>query len=479
MKFNAIQIFAGMISDQVPDHDEESLEIASNAFIDTVACMFAGSRQEITLNSLRATSSWGQGESIVIGHNAELAAPFAAMINAAAGHALDFDDYDLPANAHPSVVIFPALMAIIGDKSVFSVPVSGRSFLDAYIVGLEVMQRLGECMNMTHYRRGWLTTITLGSIGAAAACARLTRLDKNKCEAALSLACSMASGLTNQGGFTAKQLNPGIAAKNAVMAESLARAGVTATNEAIDGPISIARSMGDYDPEKFESTLDKVASPWSIKEFGIYTKPYPSCGYTGRIIDAAIAIHHKIRAEQFDQITAIEIAVPDYYLDLLIYALPENSNQAMFSAEYAVAYGLIQGNFDFNALQPEAIANQLVRRLCEKTRLKSKTPRDQNLLYDPRDPDSVIVELNDGTVFQQSISEAIGSPANLLSTEALQTKFNDCLAFASIHHRTALIWQSIVNIQSCHDVDQIFRLLTAGDNDVELKDTNQNPHQMP
>ena len=85
----------------------------------------------------------------MVGHADKLNPPFAAMANGAAAHALDFDDFDEPANAHPSAVILPALLALTSERSV-----NGCELLDAHIVVVEVMQRLGETVNMDHYPQG-------------------------------------------------------------------------------------------------------------------------------------------------------------------------------------------------------------------------------------------------------------------------------------------------------------------------------------
>lgn len=151
----AIQQFARLISSDQSKHHSDAISISRNALIDTIACMFAGSHQAVTVNALKAVAAWGSGDSIIIGRSERLSPPFAAMVNGASGHALDYDDFDEPANAHPSVVIYPALLALAASR-----PFRGIDLLDAYIVGLEVMQRLGEAMNMDHYRRGWLSTFT-------------------------------------------------------------------------------------------------------------------------------------------------------------------------------------------------------------------------------------------------------------------------------------------------------------------------------
>jgi 2-methylcitrate dehydratase PrpD len=417
----AINQFANLISAAPREHGSMAIERSREAFIDTLACMFAGSAQPVAHNALAAVRHWGQGKSAIIGQSVNLSPPFAALVNGAAAHALDYDDFDAPANAHPSAVIFPALLALAAERSS-----SGFDLLDAYIVGVEVMQRLGEAMNMDHYRRGWLTTLTLGSIGCAAACARLLRFDHVAAAAALSLASSMASGLTNQGGYLAKQLNPGLAAKNGVMASALAGAGISASEQVIDGPISLARSMGDYNADKFAAALAKLGNPWSIVEHGLIMKAYPSCGYTHRLLDAAIDLHASLSAG-IDQIRSILISVPDYYLDLLIYSRPGNSAEAMFSAEYNVAAALARGTFGIAELSAASIADPALQRLVGLTRVSARIPRDVDIVYDPADPDVVEVVLADGTLLRSEIGLPSGAVDKPMSGPARRAKFDQCL----------------------------------------------------
>ena len=69
--------------------------------------------------------------------------------------------------AHTSVVLVPRLLAAIASSRG-----SDASFLDAYIVGVEAIMRIGEAVNMSHYEKGWHATNTIGSVAATAACAR-------------------------------------------------------------------------------------------------------------------------------------------------------------------------------------------------------------------------------------------------------------------------------------------------------------------
>jgi len=449
---SAIDRFATLISDTPRDPPLQAIATARNALIDTIACMFAGAAQAVTLNSIAAVKTWGPGVSPIVGHADRLSPPFAAMVNGASAHAFDFDDCDEPANAHPSAVIFPALLALAAER-----PTKGLDLIDAYVVGVEVMQRLGEAMNMDHYRRGWLSTLTLGSIGAAAACARLGRFDHAAATATLSLAASMASGLTNQGGYLAKQLHPGLAAKNGVMASSLAAAGISASDQAIDGPIGLARVMGDYSAVKFEAALAKLANPWSIVEFGLIMKAYPSCGYTHRLIDAAIDLRARLPSD-IDQIRSILISVPDYYLDLLVYPCPGNPAEAMFSAEHSVAAALRRGAFGLAELSEAALADPDLRLLASLSRVSAREPRDADVIYDPLDPDSVEVTLADGRILRSEIGLPTGAPAKPMNEAARRAKFDQCLDPYKTAAQRDDLWALLGSVEQLDDLNSHLEL---------------------
>src|SRR5262249_46598410 len=139
------------------------------------------------------------------------------------------DDWDIPAGSHPSVVLVPALLAL-GDE----VGASGKDLIDGYIVGLELIMRIGESVNMDHYSRGWHTTGTLCAFGAAAACARLLKLEDRAVSSALGMAVSMAAGNQCQGGTMTKPFHAGFSAKNGVFSASLAAHGGTASKTALE-----------------------------------------------------------------------------------------------------------------------------------------------------------------------------------------------------------------------------------------------------
>jgi len=89
---------------------------------------------------------------------------------------------------HSSVAVFPAVFAL-GRKQ----KVSGRELLRAFILGSEVMIRIGESSWASHLQ-GFHPTGTCGVFGATAGCASTLGLDAKQTTYALGLAGKFASG---------------------------------------------------------------------------------------------------------------------------------------------------------------------------------------------------------------------------------------------------------------------------------------------
>src|SRR5262249_30254761 len=148
---------------------------------------------------------------------------------------------------------------------------SGAELLDAYIVGFELEGRLGRAMNPRHYQRGWHCTATIGTIGTAAAAARLFGLHVERTGHALAIAAAEASGVKENFGRRVKPVHAGLAARNGVVAAQLARAGLTASAAAIDGAQGFLAAMDSERPSLDDAAAD-LGSRWEIVETGITVK---------------------------------------------------------------------------------------------------------------------------------------------------------------------------------------------------------------
>ena len=157
---------------------------ARQCVLDTIACGIAGAGDELTEILLAEMREQGGVEAAsVLGHTGKLPAASAAIVNGAAAHALDFDDVNLAMPGHPSVAILPGLLALAEERGA-----SGAAVLTAFVAGYELQCRIGRVISPGHYDGlGFHSTATVGSFGAAAACAHLLGLDGEKFATALGI----------------------------------------------------------------------------------------------------------------------------------------------------------------------------------------------------------------------------------------------------------------------------------------------------
>ena len=398
---------------------------ASDAFVDTAACMLAGADDAAPRAAYDAVARWGGGGAAVVGTPHRLPAPWAALVNGTAAHALDYDDIIEISNAHVSAALVPALLALGEERGA-----DGGSCADAFIVGVEVMARLGEALNMTHYFKGWHTTSTLGAPAAAAACARLLGLDAARATAALSLATSLASGAKRQFGAMAKPLHAGLAAKNGIMAAVLAESGLSAAADAYEGERGFVDLFAGVPRERLEAAVAEWNGPPAIERYGLWQKAYPCCGSIHRPLDALLAMRGdgELRPQA---VAGIDALLPEIAVQNLPYDAPTDAMQARFSLPYALASALVDGGLALDAFSGDALARPAVRALLPRVRMRADPdqPGDANVDEMPLQA-TVTLRLADGSERSRTVREPRGHPCRPLGRDALRAKFVDCAARA-------------------------------------------------
>lgn len=348
-----------------PEHTSTAYESVTQALIDTMGCMIAGSQHEVSQKVLSAVSSWGVGRSSVAGHANKLPAPWAALVNGTAAHALDFNAWTDPTAAFTPSGVLTALLAVAEENNH-----DGAAVLDALIVGMEVAMRIGEAVNLDHYHRGWHTTATVDTIGAAAACARLLQLDEKEIGHAMSIAISRAAGFKSQFGTMTKPLHCGLTAQTGVMAAQLAAAGITAATDTLDGKWSVLTVMAGEGAVGFEQPLAKLGQTLAIDEYGIVFKLYPSCAYTHRSLDGVLALRERYNI-QFDDIHSVTSRIPAHNAGILTHPDPQSETEARFSMQYCLATALYNGNLSPSDFEIEALWRPAVRDFLPRVKLET------------------------------------------------------------------------------------------------------------
>lgn len=305
---------------------------ARQCVLDYLGCAIAGASDElvaILLAEMRETG--GTGTASVMGRPGKLPAAAAAIVNGAAGHALDFDDVNLAMPGHPSVAILPGLLALAEERGS-----SGADILTAFVAGYELQCRVGRVIAPGHYDGlGFHATATVGSFGAAAACAHLLGLDAERFAIALGIAGTQAAGLKSMFGTMCKPLHAGKASYHGLLAAKLAARGFTARSDIIECAQGFARTHSlDFHPER---AFDDPPSGYYITR-NLF-KYHASCYMTHAAIDAARTLR---AAHGFlpDQIERIGVRLDEASDRICNIAAPVTGLEAKFSLRLTTAMGL-------------------------------------------------------------------------------------------------------------------------------------------
>jgi 2-methylcitrate dehydratase PrpD len=430
MTDNPVLAYGAWIAGAPGDWPGAALESAHRQFIDVIAVMVPGAAEPVTRLVFETVKGWGDGPSTAVGTGARLAPPWAALVNGTAAHALDFDDNFDPAKAHATAVLAPAILAAAQAEGS-----SGRACLDAYVVGLQILGRIGQGVNPAHRNRGWHATATVGAIGAAAACARLLGLKAHEAGMAVSIATSMAGGFMSQFGTMTKAMHAGLAAKSGVMAAWLAKGGVTAGLETLDGPTGMNRLMVGPDYEQLRDGLthvehgqtlrfetERIGEPLLILENGFRVKRFPNCGSAHRALDGLLELRKRYGLEA-EMVEAVHVRAPVTHLNNLMYTDPKDPLQAKFSLEYGLAVALLTGDCRLSDFEDEtAVMRPEVRALYPRIH---RHPVDR---AEGEFPTEVEVVLKDGRTVATRIAMPLGSIAAPFETGQYWEKYEGCVA---------------------------------------------------
>ena len=342
----------------------------------------------------------------VLGRSSKVDMASAALINGITSHTFDFDDTHLKTIIHPAGPVASAVVAMAEHTGA-----SGRDIIDALVIGIDVSCRVGNAMYPDHYDRGWHITGSTGTLGAAAACARLLKLDTAKTAMALGIAASQPVGMREQFGTMTKPFHPGGAARAGLISALLAQQGFTASPKALEAPRGMMQTIStknDWNEITGELGQRFEISYNSYKPFACGIVIHPS-------IDACAQLRAKgVRPEQ---VLRIDLRVHSLVLELTGKKEPVDGLQAKFSVYHGCAAGLT-----FGCAAEEEFSDHIVN--CEDmVALRRKVVATVDDSIDEASAD-VTATLVDGTVVHVFVEHAIGSLQNPMTDANLESKFH-------------------------------------------------------
>ncbi|MCC7425348.1 MAG: MmgE/PrpD family protein [Alphaproteobacteria bacterium] len=424
---------------------------ARRALIDALACIVAGRGDPAATTVLRAVQRWGGQGATEFAQGTSIAAPWAALVNGTAAHALDYDDVFEPALSHAGAVFVPALLALAEQEKA-----SGAALIDALILAFDAQEAIAEGVNFGHYAKGWHTTLTLGVTATAAAAARLLGLDPERTAAAISAATSFAAGLKRQFGTQMKPVHAGMGAQAGIMAASLAAQGLTAAPEALEGPWSFADLYGPADARGYGGIDKLLAAGPAISRCGTWIKAYPCCASAHRPMRGLLDLRE---AEGFRaaDVAAIEARVSDIVFRNLMYTDPRDEMQARFSLNHCLAVAAHEDVVRLEHFTPQAIARPEFAAFRPKVRM----------IHDPSIPGGdqeiarLSVRLNDGRTLQTEVHVPPGHPRRPLTDAELEAKFADCTARALSPAAQSSALQMLWRVEELASLDELIATLTG------------------
>ena len=392
----------------------EVVHAFKRALLDHVTCAMAGSAMPVSRALLSYYEETDTARAAgVIGTGARLSAANAALVNGANTHGLDFDDGHTHGSAHPSGVVFPAVLAAAEQYRA-----GVKDVIAAVVAGYDVMARLAAAMHPITARKGFHNTALAGVFGAAAGVARLLGLDAAQTNHALGLAGSFAGGVRQylDDGAEVKRIHPGKAARDGLLCAEFARRGISGPGKILEGHYGFADAYTGGEL-KWERLLEGLGARYEIA--AIYFKPYPCCRHYHSAIDGIRALREE---HGIDSRAVISMRIGLYAVGVNGHDHKHCDNllDAQMSAPVGAALAMVDGDIAAHMFLPESLERAAVRRLIEtaETHIDAECER----IYPGRRSGAVEIGLKDGRRLAARVLDPKGEGENPMSDADLERK---------------------------------------------------------
>ncbi|HXD73323.1 MAG TPA: MmgE/PrpD family protein [Vicinamibacterales bacterium] len=387
-------------------------------------------------------------------------AAHAALLNAASGHAMDYDDTQLSTSpdrtfgllTHPTVPALAAALAVAERKHA-----SGAAFLEAFIVGFEVECKIAEAIDPDHYNHGFHSTGTIGTFAGAAAAAKLMNLPAPQVRHMLTIASSMSSGIRVNFGSMTKPLHSARAAENGVVAAELASRGFTGGDDGLDGQWGFFQVFGGG--ADLDRLIPVLGRPYTMVNPGSSFKPYPCGSLSHPTMDAMLkaVTDNDIKPEQ---VRAVRVRAGSNVLDPLRYKIATNELEAKFCLPFLMASLIVRRKAGVKEFTDEFVKSAPVQQMMPKV----------SNIFDPKieaqgfDKIRSVVEIdvvvagNVRTIVQQADERYRGGPEKPFTPQELHAKFADC---AQLTMSAGRIPKAIDRIEGVERLKDVGELITA------------------
>ena len=418
---------------------------AHRSLLNWVGCAIGASRHSTVEAALAAVSELAPSpQAMILGRGERVDVASAALLNGITSHTFDFDDTHLKTIIHPAGPVAAAALALAEHHRS-----TGRELVDAVVLGIDIECRIGNAIYPDHYDRGWHITGSTGMLGAAAACARILKLDAERTAMALGIAASQPIGVREQFGTMTKAFHVGGAARAGLNSALMAKHGYTASIRALEAPRGLMRTYSDKCD--WRAVTDELGRRFEIS-FNTY-KPF-ACGIVIHpSIDGCRQLReaHRLRA---DQIERIDLRVHPLVLELTGKRAPKSGLEAKFSVYHACAAIIVTGSAG------EAEFSDASAARADLVALRDRVHANVDEAIDESAAD-VTISCTDGRCFHLRVEHAIGSLQRPLSDRDLQRKFHGLVGAVLGPTRTDRLIEACMALAGANDLNALNAAATA------------------
>ena len=376
---------------------------------DTVAAIAAGSA-EPELRAL-ATRQGSGGVATLIGLGRTGSADAAALLNGTAGTFLEMDEGNRFSRGHPAIHVIPAALALCEERGS-----SADVFLSALVTGYEVGSRLGAASRL---RASMHPHGTWGTVGAAAACARVAGLGERAMREVINIGASLTTATSKQtmleGGLV-RNVYAGLSNRHGLLALQLAESGFTGER---DGPASL---FGRVVSDRFDTAelLRELGDSWHLMQN--YFKLHSCCRFNHGTLDAIDSLAARGDLPHYSQVARVLVTSYAFAAELSDPA-PRNTLAAKFSVPFAVATRLVHGHSGMASFSWDAVRNPQVLALAQKVTVSEDPAMTLRLPLER--PARVEIVCADGSSRVGEAGVNRGDDASPYTSEELRGKFLD------------------------------------------------------
>lgn len=436
------------------DIPQKVIQVAKQGILDWLGVTILGATEP----SVKILSEYTKGlgareEASAICQRLMTVAELGAQLNGTMGHAMDFDDTfanSVRYNLHPTTCILPAVMALTEKLNL-----SGRQLLLAYIVGLEIEFRIGDAIGQVIPTLGWYPTPVLGTLGATAASAKVLHLNSSNVQSALGIAASLAGGLKKNVGSMTKIMHAGNAARNGVVAATLAKKGFSGNPLSLEGDFGFCEVFSNRQVKGLMDAEKDLGQEWMVISTGLAFKPYPCCRATHPSIDALLHLRKKYNLN-IEQVVSITCKINPLVLAMTPYHLPKTGYEARFSMEYCIARALVDGEVCLDHFTDEKVREKGWQALISKIYFLHPDLWGHgtvDLLTE------IVIRLTNGESYSHRVVLPKGEPENPMTEEELVRKFRQCSESTFRKEEIDKLIYSIMRLEKMEDLTGFFEIL--------------------